>query len=126
MTYSEQNEQLNPQVVLPITTGINIAGTQVVQELGIVYGIVARSVGVGKSIGASFKQIAGGEIKQYTQLVEDSRRHALDRMIDNARVIGANAIIGMRFDSSEIVQGVTEVVAYGTAVVVIPQNRTTV
>ncbi len=112
-----------PLALLSITTALEIHGSKVVQELGIVYGIVARSLGVGKSITAGLRTIGGGEIKQYTQLVEDSRRHALDRMIDNARIVGANAIIAVKFDSSEIIQGVTEVIAYGTAVVVIPQNH---
>ena len=71
-----------------------------------------------KGITAGFKALAGGEVKQYTKLVEDSRRHALDRMIENARIHGANAIISMRFDSSEVGQSLTEIVAYGTAVVV--------
>jgi hypothetical protein len=61
--------------------------------------------------------LAGGEVRQYTELLEDSRRHAVDRMIENAQLMGANAIIGMRFDSSEIGQSLTEIVAYGTAVV---------
>src|SRR5664279_5144958 len=64
----------------------------------------------------------GGEVKQYTKLVEDSRRHALDRMIENARIQGANAIVSMRFDSSEVGQTLTEIVAYGTAVVVGPRR----
>jgi uncharacterized protein YbjQ (UPF0145 family) len=59
-------------------------------------------------------------VAQYTELLEDSRRHAIDRMVDNARLLGANAIVGMRFDSSEIGSSLTEVVAYGTAVVVEP------
>jgi uncharacterized protein YbjQ (UPF0145 family) len=58
-----------------------------------------------------------GEVPQYTELLEDSRRHAIDRMVDNARLLGANAIIGMRFDSSEVGSGLTEIIAYGTAVV---------
>jgi uncharacterized protein YbjQ (UPF0145 family) len=62
--------------------------------------------------------MAGGEVKQYTRLVEDSRRHAMDRMIENARLLGANGIISMRFDSSEVGQSLTEIVAYGTAVIV--------
>ncbi len=59
-----------------------------------------------------------GEVPQYTELLEDSRRHAIDQMVDNARLLGANAIIGMRFDSSEVGSGLTEVIAYGTAVVI--------
>ncbi len=103
---------------LLITTAFELPNMEISQNLGIVYGIVARGIGAGKSIAAGFKAIAGGEIKQYTKLIEDSRRHAMDRMIDNAMQMGANAIISMRFDSSEITQGITEIVAYGTAVIV--------
>ena len=78
--------------------------------------------GFAKGIGAGFKAMAGGEVKQYTRLVEDSRRHAMDRMIENATLLGANAIVSMRFDSSEIGQGLTEIVAYGTAVIVGPRR----
>jgi uncharacterized protein YbjQ (UPF0145 family) len=77
-------------------------------------------MGVVKSFGAAFKSLAQGEVTQYTELLEDSRRHAIDRMIENARLLGANAIVSMRFDSSEIGQQLTEIVAYGTAVVVVP------
>jgi uncharacterized protein YbjQ (UPF0145 family) len=66
--------------------------------------------------------VTTGEVKQYTELLEDSRRHAVDRMIENARLLGANAVIAMRFDSSEIGQQLTEIVAYGSAVTVAPQG----
>jgi uncharacterized protein YbjQ (UPF0145 family) len=75
-------------------------------------------MGALKGLGAAFKTIKGGEVTQYTELLEDSRRHAMDRMIENARIMGANAVVGMRFDSSEIGESLTEIVAYGTAVVV--------
>jgi len=74
-------------------------------------------MGMAKGITAGFKAMAGGEVKQYTRLVEDSRRHAIDRMIENAQLIGANGIVAMRFDSSEVGQSLTEIVAYGAAVV---------
>jgi uncharacterized protein YbjQ (UPF0145 family) len=73
-------------------------------------------MGLAKGIGAGFKALAGGEVKQYTRLVEDSRRHAMDRMIENAQLVGAEGIVSMRFDSSEVAQNLTEIVAYGTAV----------
>jgi uncharacterized protein YbjQ (UPF0145 family) len=73
-------------------------------------------MGAAKGLSAGFKALAGGEVTQYTELLEDTRRHALDRMIENARVMGANAVIQFRFDSSEIGQSLTEIVAYGTAV----------
>jgi uncharacterized protein YbjQ (UPF0145 family) len=77
-------------------------------------------MGVVKAFGAAFKSLAQGEVTQYTELLEDSRRHAIDRMIENARLLGANGIVSMRFDSSEMGQQLTEIVAYGTAVVVVP------
>ena len=72
--------------------------------------------------GASLKAFRGGEVTQYTELLEDSRRHALDRMVENARLMGANAVVAMRFDSSEIGDTLTEIVAYGTAVEVAPKT----
>ncbi len=113
-----KQQMMMPMASFPITTALELPGAVVVQNIGICYGLVVRSMGAGKSIVAGFKSIAGGEIKQYTRLVEDSRRQAIDRMIDNARQMGANAIISMRFDSSDIGQAFTEIVAYGTAVVV--------
>jgi uncharacterized protein YbjQ (UPF0145 family) len=90
------------------------------RDLGLTFGLVVRSMGIAKSFGAGFTAMRQGEVPQYTALLEDSRRHAIDRMIDNARLLGANAVLAMRFDSSEIGQQLTEVVAYGTAVVVRP------
>ena len=92
------------------------------RDLGLTFGLVVRSMGIAKSFGAGFTAMRQGEVRQYTELLEDSRRHAIDRMIDNARLLGANAVIAMRFDSSEISQQLTEVVAYGTAVVVRPMG----
>jgi uncharacterized protein YbjQ (UPF0145 family) len=102
----------------PVTTTFEFPGWRVERSLGTVFGLVVRSMGFAKGFGASFRALAGGEVKQYTQLLEDSRRHAMDRMIENARILGANAIVGMRFDSSEMGETLTEIAAYGTAVVV--------
>jgi uncharacterized protein YbjQ (UPF0145 family) len=104
----------------PVTTGFELPGVTVEKDLGVAFGLVVRSMGMAKSIGAGFKSMFQGEVTQYTELLEDSRRHAMDRMIENARLMGANAVVVMRFDSSEIGQGLTEIVAYGTAVVVRP------
>ena len=82
--------------------------------------MVVRSRGLGGNIMASLRSIAGGEITEYTQMLEEARRHAVDRMVQNATIMGANAIIMMRFDSSEIGQTMSEIVAYGTAVVIEP------
>ena len=100
----------------PITTALVFSDRVVSEDLGVVFGVVVRSMGVAKGVAAGFRALAGGEVTQYTKLVEDSRRHALDRMIENARLLGADAIVAMRFDSSEMGQALTEIVAYGTAV----------
>jgi uncharacterized protein YbjQ (UPF0145 family) len=100
----------------PITTALEFPDRQLQRSLGMVFGVVVRSMGMAKGITAGFKALAGGEVKQYTRLVEDSRRHALDRMIENAQLLGAQGIVSMRFDSSEVGQSLTEIVAYGTAV----------
>jgi uncharacterized protein YbjQ (UPF0145 family) len=104
----------------PVTTALGMPGLTIEQDLGLTFGLVVRSMGFAKTMGAGFKALRQGEVTQYTSLLEDSRRHAIDRMIDNARLLGANAIVAMRFDSSEMGQQLTEIVAYGTAVVVRP------
>jgi uncharacterized protein YbjQ (UPF0145 family) len=103
-----------------MTTGLDITGMTITETLGVVYGLVVRSMGFVGGVGAAFKSLKRGEITQYTQLLEDSRRHAIDRMVDNARLMSADAIVAVRFDSSEIGQQFTEIVAYGTAVKVTP------
>ena len=107
---------------LPITTAFEFPDWKTERYIGSCFGLIVRSMGAIKGIGAAFKTFAGGEVTQYTELLEDSRRHAIDRMIENARIMGANAVIGMRFDSSEIGQSLTEIVAYGTGVVVVPRT----
>jgi uncharacterized protein YbjQ (UPF0145 family) len=102
----------------PVTTALDFPGLRIDRTLGTCFGLVVRSMGFAKGIGAGFKALAGGEVHQYTQLLEDSRRHAFDRMVENARLMGANAVVAMRFDSSEMGQNLTEIVAYGTAVVI--------
>jgi uncharacterized protein YbjQ (UPF0145 family) len=103
-----------------VTTALELPGMTVKQNLGVSFGLVVRSMGFTRGIGAAIKALQQGEVRQYTELLEDSRRHAMDRMIENARLLGANAVVSMRFDSSEIGQQLTEIVAYGSAVVVEP------
>lgn len=107
---------------IPITTGFDLPGVTVRENLGIAFGLVVRSVGFAKGFTAGFKALRAGEVSEYTELLEDARRHAVDRMVANAKLLGANAIIGMRYDSSEMGQQLTEVVAYGTAVTVEPAS----
>ncbi|HXQ90465.1 MAG TPA: YbjQ family protein [Acidimicrobiales bacterium] len=106
----------------PITTTFEFPEYVVQRTLGSCFGLVVRSMGAVRGIGASFRAVVGGEVGQYTKLLEDSRRHAMDRLIENARIMGANAVVGMRFDSSEIGQALTEIVAYGTAVIIGPRR----
>lgn len=101
-----------------VTTTENIKGFKVTDVKGQVFGVVVRSRGLGGNIMASFRSLFGGEIHEYTSLLEDTRKQAVDRLVKNAQLMGANAVVMMRFDSSEIGQTMSEVVAYGTAVVV--------
>lgn len=103
-----------------IATTETIAGHRVANTLGQVFGVVVRSRGAAGNIIAGLRSIVGGEIHEYTQMLEEARRHATDRMVANATAMGANAIIVMRFDSSEIGETMSEIVAYGTAVVIEP------
>ena len=103
-----------------VTTTERPAGYEVKLALGQVFGVVVRSRGLGGNVMAGLRSLAGGEIVEYTRLVEDTRRHAIGRMVENARAMGANAVVMMRFDSSEIGPAMSEIVAYGTAVVLEP------
>lgn len=105
-----------------VVTSPFVAGQRVVESKGQVFGLVVRSRGLAGNISASLRSLVGGEIHEYTELLEDTRRQALDRMVQNATLMGANAIISMRFDSSELASSMTEIVAYGTAVVVEPDG----
>lgn len=101
-----------------ITTAFQLDGYKVTKNLGVVRGITVRSRSVFGTIGASFQTLVGGNISLYTELCEKARVEAFDIMMLHAEQIGANAIIGMRYDANEVAAGVTEVLCYGTAVVV--------
>jgi uncharacterized protein YbjQ (UPF0145 family) len=103
-----------------VATTENIAGHRVQTVLGQVFGVVVRSRGIGGNIMAGLRSIVGGEITEYTAMLEEARRHATDRMVSNASAMGANAVLMMRFDSSEIGQTMSEIVAYGTAAIIAP------
>jgi len=105
-----------------VATTENLAGYKTKQVLGQVFGLVVRSRGLGGNIVAGLRSLVGGEIHEYTQLLEETRKQALDRMVRNATVMGANAVVMMRFDSSEIGQSMSEIVAYGTAIIVEPEG----
>jgi uncharacterized protein YbjQ (UPF0145 family) len=101
-----------------VTTTENIPGTRVVKTIGQVFGLTVRSRGLGGNIAAGLKSLVGGEISSYVKLNEDARRQAIDRMVQNAAAMGANAVTMMRFDSTEMAKSMTEIVAYGTARIV--------
>jgi uncharacterized protein YbjQ (UPF0145 family) len=106
-----------------VVTTEDVAGHRVVESRGQVFGLVVRSRGLGGNIMAGLRSLGGGEITEYTELLEDARRHAVDRMVANATAMGANAIVRMMFDSSEIGQTMSEIVTYGTAVVIEPEPQ---
>ena len=99
-----------------VTSAFDLPGHSIVRSLGIVQGVVVRSRSVVGSFGAALQTIFGGNITLYTSLCEKTRQHAFDLMLEQARQRGANGIIGMRYDSTEIGTGITEVICYGTAV----------
>jgi uncharacterized protein YbjQ (UPF0145 family) len=101
-----------------VVTTENLTGYRVKEVKGQVFGVVVRSRGLAGNVMAGLRSIFGGEITEYTQLLEEARRHAVDRMVRNAQRMGGNAIVMMRFDSAEMGQTMSEIVAYGTAVVV--------
>jgi uncharacterized protein YbjQ (UPF0145 family) len=106
-------------VTMLIATTPFIAGWRVTETRGQVFGLVVRSRGLGGNIMAGLRSLGGGEIHEYTSLLEDTRRQAIDRMVQNATMMGANAVLSMRFDSSGLANTMSEIVAYGTAVVVV-------
>jgi len=101
-----------------VVTTENVVGYRVVEVKGQVFGVVVRSRGLAGNVMAGLRSIVGGEITEYTQLLEEARRHAVDRMVSNAHLMHANAVVMMRFDSAEMGQTMSEIVAYGTAVLV--------
>jgi uncharacterized protein YbjQ (UPF0145 family) len=105
------------------TTTFELEGYRVVKTLGVVRGIIVRSRSIFGTIGAGLQTLVGGNITILTDLCEKTREHALDLCLQHAQQLGANAVIGLRYDATEIMQGVTEVLCYGTAVLVEPANR---
>ena len=100
------------------TTTFTIEGYRIVQQLGVVRGIVVRSRSIFGTIGGALQTLVGGNITLFTELCEKTREEAFDIMVDHGQQIGANAFIGVRYDTTELMDGVTEVLCYGTAVVV--------
>ncbi|GGG26085.1 hypothetical protein GCM10007425_20790 [Lysinibacillus alkalisoli] len=103
-----------------IVTSEQVPHYKIIATKGVVYGITVRARGIGRDIVATFKGFVGGEIDEYTEMLEQARGEAMQRMEEHAKDLGANAIVMMRFDSGEIGQNMSEIIAYGTAVVVEP------
>ena len=107
-----------------MTSGIIIVSTpyvpgyKITRTIGVTWGLIVRSRGLGRNITAGLRSIMGGEIHEYTELLNQSREQALDRLKEHALALGANAVVSMRFDSSEMGETMTELLAYGTAVIV--------
>lgn len=102
------------------TTAFELDGYRIVKTFGVVRGIIVRSRSILGTIGAGLQTIVGGNITILTDLCEKTREHALDLCLQHAQQLGANAVIGLRYDATEIMQGVTEVLCYGTAVLIEP------
>jgi len=100
-----------------VVTSNSIEGRQITKTIGLVRGNTIRARHIGKDIMAALRGIVGGEVSEYTKLLAESREQALDRMVEHARSVGANAIISVRFETSMIAQGSAELLAYGTAVI---------
>lgn len=112
-----------PRDLIVVTTPY-VPGHQITKVIGATFGLIVRSRGLGQNIGAYFRSWAGGEIKLYTQLLEQVRHQAIQRLCDHARSLGANAVVSVGFDTSEMMGTMTEVFAYGTAVVIEPDRVT--
>src|SRR4249919_3148301 len=125
MMTSKSNIRQCMEVIMIVVTTEGISHFRIVETKGQVFGLVVRSRGLGGNIMAGLRSLGGGEIHEYTALLEDTRRQALDRMVQNATLLGANAVLSMRFDSSELSGTMSEIVAYGTAVIVAPDAGST-
>ncbi|HUD02805.1 MAG TPA: YbjQ family protein [Candidatus Paceibacterota bacterium] len=119
-TYDYNSRKTGTNTIDPgmVTTTFELAGYNTVTNLGVARGIVVRSRSLVGSIGAGIQSLFGGNITLFTQLSEKSRSHAFDLLLEHASEMGANAIVGARYDATELAAGITEVLAYGTAVVV--------
>ncbi|HUW60273.1 MAG TPA: YbjQ family protein [Candidatus Bathyarchaeia archaeon] len=106
-----------------IVTSSTIAGMRIVQSLGLVYGNTVRCRHAGKDIMAALRNLVGGEVPEYTKMLAESREQSLDRMALRAEELGANAVVDVRFTTSAIMQGASELLAYGTAVLVEPEKE---
>ena len=110
-----------PSDIIAVTSPF-VPGYRITKVIGVTYGLIVRSRGLGRNITAGFRALAGGEITEYTQLLEQARHQALFRLTEHAKSLGANAVISIAFDTSDMSETMTELLAYGTAVVVEPDT----
>jgi uncharacterized protein YbjQ (UPF0145 family) len=120
MTPQEQGEARRPSLQLQTSTTFDVVGHRVTVSLGVVRGITVRSRSIFGTIGGSLQTLVGGNISLFTELCEKARAEAFEMMVQHAAEMGANAVIGIRYDATDVLQGVTEVLCYGTAVIVEP------
>ncbi len=116
---AKEPEVLRP-LSLPVATTDVMPGRTTIRYVGPVFGVVARSMGFAKGFTGSFKALRSGEVKEFTHTLQAARHHAVERMVEQAAEMGANAVVGLRYDSGDVgeQQGMAEIVAYGTAVVI--------
>jgi uncharacterized protein YbjQ (UPF0145 family) len=105
-------------LALPCSTTFDFPGWRVERQIGLCWGLVVRSIGMVKGFTGSIRALKAGEVDEYTAVLDQARHHALNRLVEHAQALGANAVAGVRFDSSEIGNNMSEIIAYGTAVVV--------
>lgn len=122
MQSSNVSDPFKPPLDIIIVTAPFVSGYRVTRVIGATFGLIVRSRGLGQNIWAFFRAWGGGEIKVYTELLEQVRHQALQRLADHAKSLGANAVVSVGFDTSEMGGAMTEVLAYGTAVVVEPDT----
>ena len=104
----------------PTSTTFELPGYTVERTLGLSWGLIVRSVGLSKGLTGTVRSLKAGEVKEFTEVVDQARHTALERLIDHSRQLGGNAVLGVRFDSSDLGNGLAEIVAYGTAATVRP------
>jgi len=126
MTLDYRNPK-GPAIAIPVTTTFTIEGWRIVAYKGVVRGIIVRAPTISQGIVGGLKSIVGGHIGAYTEMCEQARQQAYDRMLEHARELGANAVVGLRYDASDVAgraggAGATEVLCYGTAVVIQPEQ----
>src|SRR5438552_4650166 len=124
-TYPQSPPQMPMHGLIPVTTTFTIEGYRIKQYLGVVRGLIVRAPTISQGILGGLKSIIGGQVGAYTEMCEQTRQQAYDLLIDHARAVGANAVVGLRYDASEIggkASSATEVLCYGTAVVIEPET----